>query len=101
MSVGAAISNAVADALGIEPAVLPLTPSRVWDLICRKEDLAPTRGATTFHVQNGQNVMAPTRGATTFHVQNGQNVMAPLVGARQGPPREYPKGKESHETSSI
>ena len=37
MSVGAAISNAVADALGVEPAVLPLTPSRVWDLICRTE----------------------------------------------------------------
>ena len=26
--------------------------------------------------------LAPTRGATTFHVQNGQNVVAPLVGAR-------------------
>ncbi len=37
MSVGAAISNAVADALGVEPVVLPLTPSRVWDLMCRKD----------------------------------------------------------------
>src|SRR5881227_1968691 len=44
MSVGAAISNAVADALGVEPAGLPLTPSRVWYLVCGKEHLAPTRG---------------------------------------------------------
>jgi 2-furoyl-CoA dehydrogenase large subunit len=35
MSAGAAISNAVADALGVEPAVLPLSPSRIWDLLRR------------------------------------------------------------------
>src|SRR5947209_7541041 len=33
MSVGAAIANAVADALGVEPTVLPLSPTRVWNLI--------------------------------------------------------------------
>jgi 2-furoyl-CoA dehydrogenase large subunit len=41
MSVGAAISNAVADALGVEPTVLPLSPSRVWDLMHRKDALVP------------------------------------------------------------
>jgi 2-furoyl-CoA dehydrogenase large subunit len=33
MSAGAAIANAVADALGIEPVVLPLSPARIWDLL--------------------------------------------------------------------
>ena len=33
MSVGAAIANAVADALGVEPTALPLSPSRLWSLI--------------------------------------------------------------------
>ena len=33
MSVPVAIANAVADALGIEQAELPLTPARVWDLL--------------------------------------------------------------------
>ncbi len=33
MSVGAAVANAVADALGVEPTVLPLSPTRVWNLI--------------------------------------------------------------------
>jgi 2-furoyl-CoA dehydrogenase large subunit len=36
MSVGAAIANAVADALGVEPAALPLSPTRVWDLLCQR-----------------------------------------------------------------
>ena len=36
MSVGAAISNAVADALGMEPTVLPLTPSRLWDMLSQR-----------------------------------------------------------------
>jgi len=41
MSAGAAIANAVADALGIEPAVLPLSPTRIWDLLSqmRKEQV--------------------------------------------------------------
>ncbi len=33
MSVPAAITNAVADALGIEQVEVPLTPARVWDLL--------------------------------------------------------------------
>jgi 2-furoyl-CoA dehydrogenase large subunit len=33
MTVPAAIANAVADALGIEEVELPLTPSRVWELL--------------------------------------------------------------------
>jgi 2-furoyl-CoA dehydrogenase large subunit len=33
MSVPVAIANAVADALGIEQAELPLTPARVWELL--------------------------------------------------------------------
>jgi CO/xanthine dehydrogenase Mo-binding subunit len=33
MSVPAAIANAVADALGIEQVEVPLTPSRVWNLL--------------------------------------------------------------------
>lgn len=33
MSVGAAVANAVADALGVEPTALPLSPTRVWRLI--------------------------------------------------------------------
>ena len=36
MSAGAAIANAVADALGVEPTALPLSPTRVWDLLCRR-----------------------------------------------------------------
>ncbi len=44
MSVGAAIANAVADALGIEPTALPLSPARVWDLLQqRKESHETTR----------------------------------------------------------
>ena len=35
MSVGAAIANAISDALDVEATVLPLSPTRVWDLICR------------------------------------------------------------------
>jgi len=38
MSVGAAIANAVSDALGVEVTVLPLSPTRVWDLICQARD---------------------------------------------------------------
>jgi 2-furoyl-CoA dehydrogenase large subunit len=33
MSAGAALANAVADALGVEPMALPLSPSRVWELL--------------------------------------------------------------------
>jgi len=33
MSVGAALANAVADALGVETNVLPLSPARIWDLL--------------------------------------------------------------------
>ena len=36
MSAGAAIANAVADALGVEPTALPLSPTRVWDLLCQR-----------------------------------------------------------------
>jgi 2-furoyl-CoA dehydrogenase large subunit len=35
MSAGAAIANAISDALGVEANVLPLSPSRVWELICQ------------------------------------------------------------------
>ena len=31
--VGGVIANAVANALGVEPNVLPLSPPRVWELI--------------------------------------------------------------------
>src|SRR5207302_3655619 len=54
MSAGAAISNAVADALGVEPAVLPLTPSRVWDLMCRKDYLPPRQGPSREHAKGEQ-----------------------------------------------
>ena len=54
MSVGAAISNAVADALGVEPVVLPLTPSRVWDLMCRKDYLPPRQGPSREHAKGEQ-----------------------------------------------
>jgi 2-furoyl-CoA dehydrogenase large subunit len=37
MSAGAAIANAVADALGVEPTALPLSPTRVWDLLCQRD----------------------------------------------------------------
>jgi CO/xanthine dehydrogenase Mo-binding subunit len=33
MSVGAAIANAIADALRVEPTLLPLSPSRIWQLL--------------------------------------------------------------------
>ena len=33
--VGGVIANAVANALGVEPTELPLTPPRVWELIQR------------------------------------------------------------------
>ncbi len=54
MSVGAAISNAVADALGVEPVVLPLTPSRIWDLMCRKDYLPPRQGTPREHAKGEQ-----------------------------------------------
>ena len=34
--VGGVIANAVADALGVEPNALPLSPPRVWELIAAK-----------------------------------------------------------------
>ena len=34
--VGGVIANAVANALGVEPNVLPLSPPRVWELIQQK-----------------------------------------------------------------
>jgi 2-furoyl-CoA dehydrogenase large subunit len=37
MSVGAAVANAVSDALGVEATELPLSPSRVWELICQAQ----------------------------------------------------------------
>src|SRR5438270_234848 len=37
MSVGAAVANAVSDALGVEATVLPLSPSPVWELICQAQ----------------------------------------------------------------
>jgi carbon-monoxide dehydrogenase large subunit len=41
--VGGVIANAVANALGVEPNVLPLSPPKVWDLIQQKlKSLAPT-----------------------------------------------------------
>jgi 2-furoyl-CoA dehydrogenase large subunit len=42
MSAGAAIANAVADALGVEPTRLPLSPSRLWELLnqVRREEQA-------------------------------------------------------------
>src|SRR6266446_2003454 len=43
MSAGAAIANAVADALGIEPTALPLSPTRVWDLLCQGNVGQPKR----------------------------------------------------------
>src|SRR5258708_17713756 len=36
ISAGAAIANAVADALGVEPTALPLTPTHGWDLLCQR-----------------------------------------------------------------
>ena len=39
--VGGVIANAVANALGVEPNVLPLSPPRVWALI--QEARAPAR----------------------------------------------------------
>ncbi len=35
--VGGVIANAVANALGVEPNVLPLTPPRVWELVQQKQ----------------------------------------------------------------
>ena len=35
MSVGAALANAVTDALGVEANVLPLSPARIWDLLSK------------------------------------------------------------------
>jgi carbon-monoxide dehydrogenase large subunit len=35
--VGGVIANAVANALGVEPNVLPLSPPRVWELIQSKQ----------------------------------------------------------------
>ncbi len=43
MSAGAAIANAVADALGVEPTALPLSPTRVWDLLCQRNVGQPKR----------------------------------------------------------
>jgi len=43
MSAGAAIANAVADALGVEPTTLPLSPTRVWDLLCQRHVGQPKR----------------------------------------------------------
>jgi 2-furoyl-CoA dehydrogenase large subunit len=37
MSAGAAIANAVADALGVEPTTLPLSPTRLWELLCQRK----------------------------------------------------------------
>ena len=34
--VGGVIANAVANALGVEPNVLPLSPPKVWELIQQK-----------------------------------------------------------------
>ncbi len=38
MSAGAAVANAVADALGVEPTALPLSPSRIWDLLKQRQE---------------------------------------------------------------
>jgi len=38
MSVGAALANAVADALGVEPTALPLSPSRIWQLLVQMQE---------------------------------------------------------------
>jgi CO/xanthine dehydrogenase Mo-binding subunit len=35
------IANAVANALGVEPRVLPLSPSRVWELIQERQQSTP------------------------------------------------------------
>jgi 2-furoyl-CoA dehydrogenase large subunit len=40
MSAGAALANAVADALGVEPMALPLSPSRIWDLLMQSKEKA-------------------------------------------------------------
>jgi carbon-monoxide dehydrogenase large subunit len=37
--VGGVIANAVANALGVEPRVLPLSPPRVWELIQERQNL--------------------------------------------------------------
>lgn len=38
MSAGAALANAVADALGVEPHALPLSPSRIWQLLVQAQE---------------------------------------------------------------
>ncbi len=38
MSAGAAVANAIADALGVEPTALPLSPTRVWNLIAQTKE---------------------------------------------------------------
>lgn len=38
MSAGAALANAVADALGVEPTALPLSPSRIWQLLVQAQE---------------------------------------------------------------
>ena len=37
--VGGVIANAVANALGVEPNVLPLSPPKVWELIQRRDGI--------------------------------------------------------------
>jgi hypothetical protein len=41
------IANALANALGVEPNVLPLSPPRVWELIQAKGDRAKVAHAGT------------------------------------------------------
>ena len=41
--VGGVIANAVANALGVEPNVLPLSPPRVWELIQQAEACTESR----------------------------------------------------------
>jgi 2-furoyl-CoA dehydrogenase large subunit len=45
MSAGAAIANAIADALGVEPTALPLSPTRVWHLITQAQEKEARREA--------------------------------------------------------
>ncbi len=40
--VGGVIANAVANALGVEPNVLPLSPPKVWELIQRSNKTPPS-----------------------------------------------------------
>jgi 2-furoyl-CoA dehydrogenase large subunit len=47
MSAGAALANAVADALDIEPTALPLSPSRLWDLLSQMKKGEHTRETST------------------------------------------------------